>query len=202
MAERVHRRALGRSTLDWCERGSRAWWAGASIPFSAGFAFPLEVGTAIVATPIVIIVGDSVYSGFDPAWARLAGICTPQTNPLLLPRLVDTTGMSELEFRAWLAGGAPCHRDLLALCGRMSPDARWRGGQSYSRGCGARAEMARAAERAGGAGRRRSHPGLDFATIRRKGTGRYSGGVRHRRRRLAGREYNQDIVGRVSVTWT
>jgi hypothetical protein len=72
----------------------------------------LKVGTAIVATPVVIIVGDSVYSGFDPGWARRsvmtataeAGICTRQTNPLLLPRLVDTTGMSELEFRAWLGG--------------------------------------------------------------------------------------------------
>jgi peptidoglycan/xylan/chitin deacetylase (PgdA/CDA1 family) len=34
------------------------------------------------------------------------GLCTARTNPLLLPRLVDTTGLSDLEFRAWLAGTA------------------------------------------------------------------------------------------------
>jgi peptidoglycan/xylan/chitin deacetylase (PgdA/CDA1 family) len=32
------------------------------------------------------------------------GLCTAQTDPLLLPRLVDTSGLSDLEFRAWLAG--------------------------------------------------------------------------------------------------
>jgi peptidoglycan/xylan/chitin deacetylase (PgdA/CDA1 family) len=36
----------------------------------------------------------------------IPGLCTTQTNPLLLPRLVDTTGLSELEFRAWLDGTA------------------------------------------------------------------------------------------------
>jgi peptidoglycan/xylan/chitin deacetylase (PgdA/CDA1 family) len=35
-----------------------------------------------------------------------SGLCTPQTNPLLLPRLVDTMGLSDLEFRAWLSGTA------------------------------------------------------------------------------------------------
>ena len=44
--------------------------------------------------------------GMRSATTCVPGICTPQTNPLLLPRLVDTTGMSELEFRAWLAGTA------------------------------------------------------------------------------------------------
>jgi peptidoglycan/xylan/chitin deacetylase (PgdA/CDA1 family) len=34
------------------------------------------------------------------------GLCTARTNPLLLPRLVDTMGLSGLEFRAWLAGTA------------------------------------------------------------------------------------------------
>jgi peptidoglycan/xylan/chitin deacetylase (PgdA/CDA1 family) len=35
-----------------------------------------------------------------------SGLCTAQSNPLLLPRLVDTTGVSDLEFRAWLSGTA------------------------------------------------------------------------------------------------
>lgn len=34
------------------------------------------------------------------------GLCTSKTNPMLLPRLVDTTGISDLEFRAWLDGTA------------------------------------------------------------------------------------------------
>jgi peptidoglycan/xylan/chitin deacetylase (PgdA/CDA1 family) len=34
------------------------------------------------------------------------GLCTAGTNPLLLPRLLDTSGLSELEFRAWLEGTA------------------------------------------------------------------------------------------------
>ena len=34
------------------------------------------------------------------------GLCTHANNPFLLPRLVDTTGLSELEFRAWLSGTA------------------------------------------------------------------------------------------------
>jgi peptidoglycan/xylan/chitin deacetylase (PgdA/CDA1 family) len=34
------------------------------------------------------------------------GLCTPRTNPMLLPRLVDSAGLSDLEFRAWLDGTA------------------------------------------------------------------------------------------------
>lgn len=34
------------------------------------------------------------------------GFCTRQTDPLVLPRLVDTMGLSDLEFRAWLQGPA------------------------------------------------------------------------------------------------
>jgi peptidoglycan/xylan/chitin deacetylase (PgdA/CDA1 family) len=32
------------------------------------------------------------------------GIATPETNPLLLPRLVDTSGRSDLEFESWVNG--------------------------------------------------------------------------------------------------
>jgi peptidoglycan/xylan/chitin deacetylase (PgdA/CDA1 family) len=35
-----------------------------------------------------------------------AGLCTARTNPLMLPRVLDTVGVSDLEFRAWLAGTA------------------------------------------------------------------------------------------------
>lgn len=34
------------------------------------------------------------------------GICSQKTSPLLLPRLVDTPGLTELEFRSWLTGTA------------------------------------------------------------------------------------------------
>ncbi len=34
------------------------------------------------------------------------GMCTDETNPLLLPRMVDTPAVSDLEFRSWLAGTA------------------------------------------------------------------------------------------------
>ncbi len=34
------------------------------------------------------------------------GLCTARTNPMLLPRLVDTEQVSDLEFRAWLDGTA------------------------------------------------------------------------------------------------
>jgi peptidoglycan/xylan/chitin deacetylase (PgdA/CDA1 family) len=44
--------------------------------------------------------------GMLSATTCAAGLCTAQTNPLLLPRLVDTEGTSDLEFRAWLDGTA------------------------------------------------------------------------------------------------
>jgi hypothetical protein len=42
--------------------------------------------------------------GIRSATTCLPGICSRRAHPLLLPRLVDTSGMSELEFRGWLAG--------------------------------------------------------------------------------------------------
>ena len=42
--------------------------------------------------------------GIVSATTCKSGLCTAQTNPLLLPRLVDTNGLSDLEFRAWLSG--------------------------------------------------------------------------------------------------
>jgi peptidoglycan/xylan/chitin deacetylase (PgdA/CDA1 family) len=44
--------------------------------------------------------------GLVSATTCKSGLCTAQTNPLLLPRLVDTAGLSDLEFRAWLEGTA------------------------------------------------------------------------------------------------
>ena len=44
------------------------------------------------------------------------GLCTASTNPLLLPRFIDTMNTSELEFRAWLAGTAsllPQRREVM-----------------------------------------------------------------------------------------
>ena len=35
-----------------------------------------------------------------------SGLCTARTNPLLLPRLVDTMALSDLEFRSWVSGTA------------------------------------------------------------------------------------------------
>jgi peptidoglycan/xylan/chitin deacetylase (PgdA/CDA1 family) len=35
-----------------------------------------------------------------------AGLCTARSNPMLLPRLVDGMGLTDIEFRGWLAGTA------------------------------------------------------------------------------------------------
>jgi peptidoglycan/xylan/chitin deacetylase (PgdA/CDA1 family) len=44
--------------------------------------------------------------GIRSATTCLRGLCTAQTHPLLLPRLLDTMAMPDLEFRSWLAGTA------------------------------------------------------------------------------------------------
>jgi peptidoglycan/xylan/chitin deacetylase (PgdA/CDA1 family) len=44
--------------------------------------------------------------GIHTATTCLRGMCTPQTHPLLLPRFLDMMGVSDLEFRSWLAGTA------------------------------------------------------------------------------------------------
>lgn len=44
--------------------------------------------------------------GMLSATTCFPGLCTARTNPLLLPRLVDTMGLSDLEFRSWLTGVA------------------------------------------------------------------------------------------------
>ncbi len=52
--------------------------------------------------------------GIRSATTCTPGLCTTQTDPLMLPRLVDTSAVSDLEFRAWLAGTAdliPRRRD-------------------------------------------------------------------------------------------
>jgi peptidoglycan/xylan/chitin deacetylase (PgdA/CDA1 family) len=52
------------------------------------------------------------YPGYLKEYGMLSattckpGLCTARTDPLLLPRLVDRMGLSDLEFRAWLAGTA------------------------------------------------------------------------------------------------
>ena len=52
------------------------------------------------------------YPGYLKEYGMLSattckpGLCTAGTNPLLLPRLVDNGGLSDLEFRAWLEGAA------------------------------------------------------------------------------------------------
>lgn len=33
-----------------------------------------------------------------------AGLCTPESNPMLLPRYLDWTGVTDREFRAWITG--------------------------------------------------------------------------------------------------
>lgn len=44
--------------------------------------------------------------GIRSATTCSRGLCTSRTDPLLLPRLVDTMAVSDLEFRSWLAGTA------------------------------------------------------------------------------------------------
>jgi peptidoglycan/xylan/chitin deacetylase (PgdA/CDA1 family) len=44
--------------------------------------------------------------GIQSATTCVPGLCTAHTDPLLLPRLGDGMAMSDLEFRAWLAGTA------------------------------------------------------------------------------------------------
>jgi len=44
--------------------------------------------------------------GIRSATTCSRGLCTARTHPLLLPRLVDTMAVSDLEFRSWLAGTA------------------------------------------------------------------------------------------------
>lgn len=44
--------------------------------------------------------------GILSATTSRPGLSSPQSHPLLLPRLVDTKSVSDLEFRAWLAGTA------------------------------------------------------------------------------------------------
>jgi hypothetical protein len=44
--------------------------------------------------------------GIHSAVTCRPGLCGPGTDRLQLPRLVDTMALSELEFRAWLAGAA------------------------------------------------------------------------------------------------
>jgi peptidoglycan/xylan/chitin deacetylase (PgdA/CDA1 family) len=44
--------------------------------------------------------------GMSSATTLFPGLCNVRTDPLLLPRLVDNMGISDLEFRAWLAGTA------------------------------------------------------------------------------------------------
>jgi peptidoglycan/xylan/chitin deacetylase (PgdA/CDA1 family) len=42
--------------------------------------------------------------GVASATTCCPGLVAPETDPLLLPRLVDHTGLSAIEFRAWLSG--------------------------------------------------------------------------------------------------
>ena len=44
--------------------------------------------------------------GIRSATTCSRGLCTPHTHPMLLPRFIDTMAVSDLEFRAWLAGTA------------------------------------------------------------------------------------------------
>jgi peptidoglycan/xylan/chitin deacetylase (PgdA/CDA1 family) len=44
--------------------------------------------------------------GIRSATTCAPGLCTAHTHPLLLPRLIDSMAVSELEFRSWVAGTA------------------------------------------------------------------------------------------------
>jgi peptidoglycan/xylan/chitin deacetylase (PgdA/CDA1 family) len=44
--------------------------------------------------------------GIQSATTLVRGLCTARTDPLLLPRIGDGMALSDLEFRAWLAGTA------------------------------------------------------------------------------------------------
>ena len=44
--------------------------------------------------------------GIETALTCEAGLATKDDDPLLLPRLVDSTGLTRLEFDAWLSGVA------------------------------------------------------------------------------------------------
>ncbi|MBZ5677963.1 MAG: polysaccharide deacetylase family protein [Acidobacteriia bacterium] len=44
--------------------------------------------------------------GISSATTCKLGFCTPDTNPMLLPRLVDSMTLTDLEFRSWLSGTA------------------------------------------------------------------------------------------------
>jgi hypothetical protein len=60
--------------------------------------------------------------GVRSATTCSSGLCTSHTNPLLLPRLVDTMSMSDLEFRSWLGGTAsllPKRAEELMSAGQM-----------------------------------------------------------------------------------
>jgi peptidoglycan/xylan/chitin deacetylase (PgdA/CDA1 family) len=45
-------------------------------------------------------------AGVRSATTCVPGLCSPSSDPLLLPRLIDSQTLSELEFRAWLSGFA------------------------------------------------------------------------------------------------
>jgi peptidoglycan/xylan/chitin deacetylase (PgdA/CDA1 family) len=46
--------------------------------------------------------------GLESATTCDPGIAAPGTDPLLLPRFIDTSTINDLEFEAWVSGVAPC----------------------------------------------------------------------------------------------